>query len=551
MNYRLLLRKSIQLTQTNRNLLELFNGTLNICPIQTFYHKRYWPSICLSKTATTTNEKNSSIISPTITERIQCYNNQSTLIESNESSSLDDAIQQFRSEHQVFVENVKDGRNIFDFDELDMPDKIREIMAKFGYEKPTPIQAQSLPILFSELDLIGIAQTGSGKTLAYLLPAFCQLYPIHRDYWSDNGHLEKRLKPKVLILAPTRELAVQIFDVIRQFKIFKSICLYGGNDRRKQIDYLENNNPLFLVSTPGRLKDLIDARYVDLSEINYLVIDEADRMLDMGFEPQISYLINRCPDRFHRQTMMFSASWPDEVKSFVNKYLKPEHAFISIGGTKLVANHNIQQNVLVCDSNERYEMMENILKNHSNEKILLFCNRKIDCDRISNQIYRRLRISSSSLHGDMTQRQRESTLKGFKIGQIKLLCATNVAARGLDIDDVNIVINYDFPDDIETYVHRIGRTGRKDNKGIAYSFFSNRLNPLLARQLIEILRESNNQIPEQLSIISTSKQQQQQQKMFKKHHQQQHWQMNNNRSSSKYHNHNNNNRYSTMKKSFY
>ncbi|OTF69821.1 ATP-dependent RNA helicase-like protein, partial [Euroglyphus maynei] len=483
MSYRLLLRKSIQLNRTNKNLFELFNNGINVCPIA-LHHNQFsnWSSICLSP------KNHRSIFS----KQIQLYNT-STLTESNEST-LDEAIKQFRSEHQVFVENVKDGRNIFEFNELDMPEKLREIMAKIGYDKPTPIQAQALPILFSNLDLIGIAQTGSGKTLAYLLPAFCQLFSIHRDYWT-NGRSE-RLKPKALILAPTRELAVQIFEVIRQFKIFKSICLYGGNDRRKQIEYLENNNPLFLVSTPGRLKDLIDARYVDLSEINYLVIDEADRMLDMGFEPQISYLIDRCPGRFDRQTMMFSASWPDEVKSFVHKYLKPEHAFISIGGTKLVANHNIQQNVLVCDTNQRYELMETILKHHPDEKTLLFCNRKIDCDRIANQFYRRLRIPSSALHGDMSQRQRESALKGFKLGQIKLLCATNVAARGLDIDDVNIVINYDFPGDIETYVHRIGRTGRKDNKGIAYSFFTDRFNSLLAKKLIEILRESNNKIPE-------------------------------------------------------
>ncbi|KAH7645789.1 uncharacterized protein LOC124498860 [Dermatophagoides farinae] len=524
MNYRLLLRKSVQLTWTNKSLLELLNKT-NVCPIA-LHHNKYWSPICLSP-------KNFPIFCPRIR-----YNQTSTLIEPNEL--LNEAIKQFRSEHQVFVENVKDGRNIFEFSELDMPIKLQEIMTKSGYTKPTPIQAQALPILFSSLDLIGIAQTGSGKTLAYLLPAFTQLYPIHRDYWTDR-RLGKQLKPKALILAPTRELAVQIFDVIKQFKIFKSICLYGGNDRRKQIEYLENNNPLFLVSTPGRLKDLIDARYVDLSEINYLVIDEADRMLDMGFEPQISYLIDQCPDRFHRQTMMFSASWPDEVKSFVHKYLKPEHAFISIGGTKLVANHNIQQNVVVCNSSQRFELMEKILHHHPDEKTLLFCNTKIDCDRISRYIYQRLRIPSSALHGDMTQRQRESALKGFKLGQIKLLCATNVAARGLDIDDVNIVINYDFPGDIETYVHRIGRTGRKDNKGIAYSFFSDRLNSLLARKLIEILRESNNKIPEELSRISTTQNHPQKSlssSISRKHQKQ--WQMN--RHPSKY---------STTKKSFY
>lgn len=222
----------------------------------------------------------------------------------------------------------------------------------------------------------------------------------------------ERLNPKVLILAPTRELAVQIYEVIRKFRIFKTVCLYGGNDRKKQIYFLENNNPLFLVSTPGRLKDLVDSEYVNLSEISYLVLDEADRMLDMGFEPQISYLIDKCPEQANRQTMMFSATWPEEVQSLASNYLKDNHAFISIGGTKLVANHNIQQKIILCSHFERLNRLNGIFNDHSKEKVLIFCNTKRDCDRISSMINGKFRIKCSPLHGDMTQRQRETALNG-------------------------------------------------------------------------------------------------------------------------------------------
>lgn len=436
-------------------------------------------------------------------------------LETKVKNVSDEDVAKFFREHQIHVQGLQDPKiqkPILDFSQIQFPPKLQALMDQYKYSSPTPIQAQSLPILLSGRDLIGIAQTGSGKTLAFLLPAFKKFFSIHRDYFSSNRDEEyseeklsppsKRLNPKVLVLAPTRELALQIFDVVRQFRMFKTVCLYGGSDRRKQVVFLENQTPLIVVSTPGRLKDLLDSNCLSLKEIEYLVVDEADRMLDMGFEPQISYLINQCPKE--RQTMMFSASWPDEVKSLVHRYLRPNHAFLSIGGTKLVANHNIEQHVTVCAPNERDQQLGEVLRNHPDERVLVFANTKAGCDRVARMVQRSTRTRAFPLHGDMTQNQRERTLQDFKSDRIKVLVATNVAARGLDIDDVSVVVNYDMPDDIETYVHRIGRTGRKQNKGHSYSFFIDNEKTTLAKKLVEIMEESRNEVPDELREIAQS-----------------------------------------------
>ncbi|KPM09379.1 ATP-dependent RNA helicase-like protein 2 [Sarcoptes scabiei] len=454
----------------------------------------------------------------------------------------EDPVLKYRRDHQIFIKNVPETneKNVFKFEELQLPDPLRRIVLELGFDQLTPIQSQALPILFAGQDLIGIAQTGSGKTLAFLLPAFDRLFSIHEEYLKPKN--DRPLNPRVLILAPTRELAVQINDVIQKFQIFKSVCLYGGNDRKKQILFLEQNNPLFLVSTPGRLRDLIEYGCIDLSSIEYLVIDEADRMLDMGFEPQISYLIKKCPDLSRRQTMMFSASWPEEVQSLVTKYLKQDHAFVSVGGTELVANHNIDQQVIVCTPFERFSQLDEIFHAHSNDKILLFCNTKSTCDSISRMIRKKYRLNSSPLHGDMTQRQREFALDSFRRDQISIICATDVAARGLDITDINVVINFDFPLDIETYVHRIGRTGRQNKRGIAYSFYTNQESSVLARKLIKILEESSCKVPEELRTIEHNdhKSQPKRKRSFQQQH---YWRQNRFNHHHHHHHHDYNNQY--------
>ncbi|KAJ6224194.1 hypothetical protein RDWZM_002739 [Blomia tropicalis] len=296
------------------------------------------------------------------------------------------------------------------------PKLMHSLEQRINFKEPTPVQAKSIPILMEGRDLISVAVTGSGKTIAFLLPALQRFLSQIEE--KENERRSFGSNPKVLILAPTRELALQIFDVIKQFRMpFKSICLYGGSDRKKQVYFLENNSPLIVVSTPGRLKDLIDADYLSLKNIEYLVVDEADRMLDMGFEPQISYLIRKCP--LERQTMMFSATWPEEVQSLARKYLRPDHAFLSLGGTKLVANPNIIQNVFVCQFSERLDKLGEILRRHHDERIIIFANTKMACQKISNLIYGKYKIYSAPIHGDLTQNQRERTLQARDL--IKIL----------------------------------------------------------------------------------------------------------------------------------
>jgi ATP-dependent RNA helicase DDX5/DBP2 len=333
------------------------------------------------------------------------------------------------------------------------------------FSVPTPIQSQGWAIAMAGHNMVGVAKTGSGKTMAFILPA---LEHIHMQEKKKNSG------PRALILAPTRELAQQIESEINQivgkYRV-KALCLFGGQGNRGfQIRQLHYVQPEIVVATPGRLVDLNDAGYCDLSNVTCLVLDEADRMLDMGFGAQLRDILERIPREEQRQTLMWTATWSKEVESIARDSF---HSYVrlNVGNEKLAANENIKQEVLVLQDDERYDALKNILEKNPDKKILIFVSRKIDCEFIGSMLYNKLGIKQlASIHGDKSQDQRNNILEDFKKSILRIVVATDVAARGLDVKDIDIVINYDFPQDIETYVHRIGRTARAGKTGLSISF---------------------------------------------------------------------------------
>ncbi|EAT37615.1 AAEL010402-PA [Aedes aegypti] len=368
------------------------------------------------------------------------------------------------------------------------PELLEEIK-KQGFAKPSPIQAQAWPVLLKGEDLIGIAQTGTGKTLAFLLPAFIHIegQPVPRG--------EARGGPNVLVMAPTRELALQIEKEVfkYQFRDIKAICLYGGGDRRTQINKVKGGVEI-IIATPGRLNDLVAANVIDITSITYLVLDEADRMLDMGFEPQIrKLLLDIRPDR---QTIMTSATWPPGVRRLAQSYMS-NPVQVYVGTLDLAATHTVTQQIEVIDEEDKYMRVMNFVTNMGpSDKVIIFCGRKTRADDLSSEFVLS-GINCTSLHGDREQADREQALEDIKSGDVRVLIATDVASRGLDIEDISHVVNYDFPRNIEEYVHRVGRTGRAGRSGVSLSFFT-RGDWAVASDLIKILEEADQEVPEEI-----------------------------------------------------
>uniref|UniRef100_A0A182JZP1 RNA helicase n=1 Tax=Anopheles christyi TaxID=43041 RepID=A0A182JZP1_9DIPT len=382
---------------------------------------------------------------------------------------------------------------IFTFEESGFPAEIIDELRYAGFTSPTPIQAQGWPIALSGRDMVGIAKTGSGKTLSYLIPAL-----IHID---QQPRLRRGDGPIALILAPTRELAQQIKQVADDFGRalkYKNTCLFGGGKKRKQQDDLEYGVEI-VIATPGRLIDFLSSNQTNLRRCSYLVLDEADRMLDMGFEPQIRTIIEQIrPDR---QTLMWSATWPDIVARLVKDYLK-DYAQINVGSLKLAANHNILQIIDVCQEYEKESKLSILLREIMAEKeckTIIFIETKKRVDDITRKV-KRDGWPARCIHGDKSQNERDATLNW----RTPILIATDVAARGLDVDDVKFVINFDFPTTSEDYIHRIGRTGRCNNTGTAYTFFTPN-NASKARDLIDVLKEAKQVINPKLVELANTK----------------------------------------------
>ncbi|KAG0582833.1 hypothetical protein M758_3G091800 [Ceratodon purpureus] len=408
------------------------------------------------------------------------------------ANALTSDIDSYRKQHEVSALGENVPAPFMSFEAVGFPpDMLRELQAA-GFKSPTPIQAQSWPIAMQNRDIVAIAKTGSGKTLGYLIPAF-----LHLEQHRSNS----RLGPTVLVLAPTRELATQIQDECVKFgrsSRITSTCVYGGAPKGPQLRDIERGADI-VIATPGRLNDFLEVKKVSLRQVSYLVLDEADRMLDMGFEPQIRKIVNEIPAR--RQTLMYTATWPKEVRKIAGDLLiNPVQ--VNIGNTdELSANKSITQHVEVVVPYEKQRRVEQILRSQENgSKIIIFCSTKRMCDTLSRNLSRE--FGAAAIHGDKSQSERDYVLSQFRTGRVPILVATDVAARGLDIKDIRVVVNYDFPTGVEDYVHRIGRTGRAGATGLAYTFFSEQ-DGKYAKDLIKVLEGANQKVPPELKDISS------------------------------------------------
>ncbi|XP_013872903.1 probable ATP-dependent RNA helicase DDX5 [Austrofundulus limnaeus] len=395
-------------------------------------------------------------------------------------------VEQYRRTRTITVKGRDCPNPITKFHEASFPTYVMEVINKQNWTEPTPIQAQGWPLALGGKDMVGIAQTGSGKTLAYLLPAI-----VHINH---QPFLERGDGPICLVLAPTRELAQQVQQVAAEYgraSRLKSTCIYGGAPKGPQLRDLERGVEI-CIATPGRLIDFLEAGKTNLRRCTYLVLDEADRMLDMGFEPQIRKIVDQIrPDR---QTLMWSATWPKEIRQLANDFLK-DYVQINVGALQLCANHNIRQIVDVCRNEDKEKKLVHLLQDIMSEeenKTIIFVATKMQCDYLTRRIKKEGWIALG-LHGDKRQNERDRVLNKFKTGEAPILIATDVASRGLDVEDVKFVINFDYPNNSEDYIHRIGRTARSQKTGTAYTFFTPN-NMRQAGDLISVLREANQAI---------------------------------------------------------
>ncbi|XP_054830164.1 ATP-dependent RNA helicase DDX3X isoform X2 [Eublepharis macularius] len=413
--------------------------------------------------------------------------------------------------------------HIESFSDVDMGEIIMGNIELTRYTRPTPVQKYAIPIIKEKRDLMACAQTGSGKTAAFLLPILSQIYTDGPGdalrAMKENGRYGRRKQyPISLVLAPTRELAVQIYEEARKFAYRSKVrpcVVYGGADIGQQIRDLERGCHL-LVATPGRLVDMMERGKIGLDFCKYLVLDEADRMLDMGFEPQIRRIVEQdtMPPKGARQTMMFSATFPKEIQMLARDFLE-EYIFLAVGRVGSTSENITQKVVWVEESDKRSFLLDLLnatgkdclgeFQHNSNGSgkdslTLVFVETKKGADSLEDFLYHE-GYACTSIHGDRSQRDREEALHQFRSGRSPILVATAVAARGLDISNVKHVINFDLPSDIEEYVHRIGRTGRVGNLGLATSFFNER-NINITKDLLDLLVEAKQEVPSWLENMA-------------------------------------------------
>ncbi|XP_058791275.1 probable ATP-dependent RNA helicase DDX17 isoform X2 [Phymastichus coffea] len=393
------------------------------------------------------------------------------------------AVEQYRNEKEITLRGKGIPNPVLSFEEAGFPEYVMKEIKRQNFKEPTSIQAQGWPIALSGRDMVGIASTGSGKTLSYILPAIVHI--------NSQPKLMRKDGPISLVLAPTRELAQQIQQVADDFghaSGIRNTCLYGGAPKGAQARDLDSGVEI-IIATPGRLLDFLESGRTNLKRCTYLVLDEADRMLDMGFEPQIRKIIEQIrPDR---QTLMWSATWPKEVRQLAEEFLK-DYVQINVGSLQLSANHNILQIIDVCTEYEKEVKLSTLLKEimaEKENKTIVFIETKRRVDEITRKM-KRDGWPAVCIHGDKSQQERDWVLQDFRSGKTPILVATDVAARGLDVEDVKFVINFDYPSCSEDYVHRIGRTGRRQKTGTAYTFFT-QSNASKANDLVQVLKEAN------------------------------------------------------------
>ncbi|KAH9737665.1 DEAD-box ATP-dependent RNA helicase 37 [Citrus sinensis] len=394
-------------------------------------------------------------------------------------------------------ENVPPAVNTFA--EIDLGEALNLNIRRCKYVKPTPVQRHAIPISIAGRDLMACAQTGSGKTAAFCFPI---ISGIMREQYVQRPRGSRTVYPLALILAPTRELSSQIHVEAKKFSYqtgVKVVVAYGGAPINQQLRELERGVDI-LVATPGRLVDLLERARVSLQMIRYLALDEADRMLDMGFEPQIRKIVQQMdmPPPGMRQTMLFSATFPKEIQRLASDFLA-KYIFLAVGRVGSSTDLIVQRVEFVHESDKRSHLMDLLHAQvangvHGKQALtLVFVETKKGADALEHWLYMN-GFPATTIHGDRTQQERELALRSFKSGKTPILVATDVAARGLDIPHVAHVVNFDLPNDIDDYVHRIGRTGRAGKSGLATAFF-NENNMSLARPLTELMQEANQEVP--------------------------------------------------------
>ncbi len=364
------------------------------------------------------------------------------------------------------------------FEDLSLSSEILAKIKSKGFEEPSTIQARTIPILLQDkVDLVAKAQTGTGKTAAFGIPLLEKLEPGNST-------------PKALILAPTRELAIQITEELSSLsykKKFKIITIYGGQSIERQIQRIERGVDI-VVGTPGRILDHMSRKTLDISNLSHIILDEADEMLNMGFIEDIEQILEQCPN--DRRTVMFSATMPENIEDLADKYMK-KYEVVSVI-SKNTAKENIDQIYFEVAQSDKFEALYRIIDVEESFYGIVFCRTKIDADEIAGKLANR-GLRADAIHGDLSQAHREKVLKKFKEKRLNVLVATDVAARGIDVDDLTHVINYSLPTDSQSYVHRIGRTGRAGRDGTAITLTT----PSEYRKLLYIQKNANTKIVKQ------------------------------------------------------
>ncbi len=369
------------------------------------------------------------------------------------------------------------------FKDFQLNPMIQKALQDQQYKVATPIQQKAMPLLLEGKDLLGCAQTGTGKTAAFALPILEKLVEVKREK-------DKMTPIRALVLAPTRELALQIgesFETYGQYLEVRIAVVFGGVTLKRQIKAIKKE-PDVLVATPGRLIDLIEQGYVDLNHIDMFVLDEADRMLDLGMSKEVNKIIALLPKK--RQNMLFSATMPKEVTSLVNSILKdPVKIEVKVNARKKIY---IKESVYFVDPSHKIALLLKLLEDESIESVIVFTRTKRRADKVS-KVINKAKIRTKAIHGDKKQQARQDALEMFKTKKIRILIATDIAARGIDINDLTHVINMDLPEVPETYIHRIGRTGRAGKTGLAISFCS--------VQEVELLQAIEKEIGHQITEV--------------------------------------------------
>ena len=375
------------------------------------------------------------------------------------------------------------------FNSLGLAPELLKALTESGYTTPTPIQAQAIPVALAGIDLMAGAQTGTGKTAAFALPILQKLLPFASSSTSPAKH-----PVRALILTPTRELAIQVEESVKAYAKhtqLRSLVVYGGVDIRTQTPHLKTGVEV-LVATPGRLLDHIEQKTVQLNQVQMLVLDEADRMLDMGFMPDLKRILALLPKQ--RQNLMFSATFSNEIKKLADEFLtKPQ--LIEVARSN-ATNDNVTQKVYQVAQSDKETLLIQLLKEADAKQVIIFTKTKITASRLSRSLAK-VGIAADAIHGDKTQQERIKALDAFKAGTVTALVATDVAARGLDISELPMVINYEIPSAPEDYVHRIGRTGRAGASGVAISFVSEDEE----KYIVEIEKLIKRQIPKEVIAL--------------------------------------------------